>query len=61
MVDGMVLPKEMTQMAWKMPALMKRELLTGPLDSGGRCAPCVMTVITIMSMLTRARVDAFAS
>jgi hypothetical protein len=55
------LPNEITPIAWNTPLLMIREPLIGPFISAGTLGPCVMTVMTMMSILKRASELAFAS
>ena len=54
-------PNDITPIAWKTPPRTNREPFRSPLDSSGTCAPCVMTVIIMTSILIKARADAFAS
>ena len=55
------IPKDITPIAWKRPLLMSNDPRNWPLISDGTRGPCVITVIRIMSILSNARVLAFAS
>lgn len=59
---GRYLPKEMTPMAWKMPLFIVRSgAVSSPRSAAGVRMPCITTVTMMMTMLTSARVLAFAS
>lgn len=54
-------PNEITPTAWKKPELTKRFPFKSPLESEGTRNPCITTVTTMTSILTRANAEAFAN
>lgn len=56
------IPKEITPTAWKIPLFMVQSSSgNSPRDSCGTEKPCETTVMTMTSMLMRAKVLAFAN